>query len=718
MKKFLVFLIVMVIIAAIAGLFYWENHKKQIIKDTLQTAIGKQTDSLYSIHYDSSAIDEVNGNASFYNIRLKPDSIQINNLRTSGKLPGLLLNIQVNQIKAVGVNVAGLLSKQTIAAKIIYIENPIIQITNTGSENLPPATTDTLALYKQLLGKFNSIKADSIEIVDGEVSINDKDGKILSSFTKVNIALNNFIVDSTHDYSNIASYFIKDVKASVQELQFAGSKENTRVVLNNVDYDAAKKTLAVQHIRQYDTTDNKASIDINKIEIDGLNTNAFILQQQLKAGSVTCDGGILTLVTNAKTAGPTTNKGDVAIQLSNNFFGQAQVDAVNISNTQIVIINQQKPDADPFVLNNVKFSVSKRVNISDGVTLSDLINDAKWELSSDGFSINTKNGVYKITVGNLTIANDMTAQIKIDGIHLKPLLSEKAYGIKNKQQKDLYDFDFNNIVLTGVNIKELISDNKIEMEEASVQPQVRIFADRTLPADDTSSRFGTYPHQALVKLGFPFYIKTLHLVDGLVSYRERGSESGLVGELFFDKLNGAITNVTNIPDKIKENPLCILDVKAMFLGKGNFSTKWVFPLNTTNGSFDLSGHLGQIDAHILNPVVKPLGLMTIKDGNIDGLTFNVKGNDYGTTTGLSLLYHTLDMNILKKTTGADGKSQLKKKGFLSFIAGIVIKPDNPLNGETRKIDGLAYKRDLHNPFFYVVWTSIFTAAKKITLGKE
>jgi hypothetical protein len=715
MKVFFKYFLALIIIVAGIAFIYWENYKKQIIKSTLQTTVGKKTDSLYSIHYDSSGIDEINGNASFYNVRLQPDSSQMEVLKTSGKLPGTIFNIHVNEVKVVSVNVPGLLSNETISARAIYIKNPIVLITNTGTDTSKTFTAaDTLAVYQQILGKFKSIKADTIKIIDGEVAVNDKDGNVLTSFKKVNISLHHFLVDSTHDYSNIVSYFIKDVQASVEELKLPGDKADTRIVLSNVAYDAAKKSLAIQHVRQYNIKDDKTSIDINKIAVDGLNTNNFILRQQLKATSVTCDGGVLTIVTNGKAVA---KKGDPVIELSDNFFDQAQVDTVNISNTKIIIVNKQKPDDEPFELNNVKFSVSAGVNISDGNTLSDLINNAHWKLSSDGFSFNTKNGNYKISVGSLSITNDAVAKIMIDGIHLKPLISETAYGLKYKQQRDLYNFDFNNIVLTGVDIKGLISDSKVEMTDASVQPMIRIFNDRTLPADDTSSRFGTYPHQALVKLQIPFYIKNLHVVNGFVSYREKGSESGLVGNLIFNNLNGVITNVTNIPEKIAENSLCILNIKALFLDKANFTTKWIFPLNTKNGSFKITSHLDSMNGIILNPVVEPLGLMSIKDGQIDKLDFDINGNDYGTTTNLSLLYHKLDMDMLKKKD-VDGEKELKKKGLASFVANIVIKNQNPEDGEMRKINGMAYKRNIHNPFFFIVWTSIFTAAKKITLGQK
>ena len=72
------------------------------------------------------------------------------------------------------------------------------------------------------------------------------------------------------------------------------------------------------------------------------------------------------------------------------------------------------------------------------------------------------------------------------------------------------------------------------------------------------------------------------------------------------------------------------------------------------------------------------------------------------------------MDILK-TKDVDGENHLKKKGLASFVAHMVIKKNNPENGETRSVQGLPFKRDIHDPFFFIVWTSIFTAVKKVAL---
>lgn len=701
------YLLLIILLVLIAGFLYWQYHKKHIIKDAVQHTVSKKTDSLYSIGYDSSEIDEVNGNAVFYNVVLQSDSLQRKLLTGNDSLPNVLFNVHVQEIKATGIDVPGFLTNETVSAAAIYINKPVIQIIKTGHEKGFTAA-DTLALYKKLIGNFTSIRANTIEITNGEIQIKNKDGIVQTSLHNVNINLNNFLVDSTKNYNNIISYFIKDIRLTLSELTFPGRDDVSRISLYNVTYDAGKKIINVDEVKQFTTDSGKVTIDLKKIKIDDLNTDAFVNLHQIKGGSINCDGGFVTIETGigqsvAKATDPT-------IEFSGNFFDEAEIRSIHIDNTQFIINMKDKP----LILNNVKFNVAEKVNIYNKITLGNLIDNTQWDLSFDALSFTTKNNIYKINAGPFNISHGAGSELRIKTIQLKPLLSEDAYGKLVKQQKDLYNFDFNNITISGINIRDLINEKKLEIEDLFVQPQIRIFNDRTLP-EDNSSRQGTFPPESLLKIPKPVFIKNIHIADGSVSYREKSSSSGLTGNVFFNHINGTVSNITNIPEKITENPVCILDTKALFLGKASFKTTWKFMLNTTSGAFSISSTLDSMDAKLLNDLIEPLALMSIKEGHIDKLTFDITGSEAGTSTNEQLLYHDLEINILKKR---DDIYKYKKKELSSLIANMVVKNANPEKDNTITITNLPFGRDYHKPFFNVVWNSIYNAAKKTALGKS
>lgn len=709
MKNSLKYLLVVLVIGITGGFFYWQYNKKKIIKNSIQKAIAKKSDSLYYLHYDSSFIDEINGNATFFNVVLQSDSAQKQLLNRTDSLPNALYNISVKQVLVSGVDVAGFIDKVDIEAHKILLLRPVIQIINTGADNPKPFTlNDTLALYEKILGKFKSIKADTIQVSNGTLLITDKSGKAQTSLENININLNRFLIDSTKNYESIISYFIKDVRATVENIQLPASKNNTRFNLEKVDYNAAQKSLHITAIKQYQVNNMNAVIDLKNIQVNELNTDAFIVLQRLNAGKITCDGGLITIYKKASSKNAI--KGDQAMELSSDIIDQGQIGGISLGKTKVIIIDKSNPSEKPFVLTNVVFNADKIPNINDQTTLNNLINNAQWQLSADGFSFNTDDGLYKMDLGNFVV-NNVNSSIQLAHFHLKPLLTEQQFVSKSRVQRDQFNLSFNSVNLSGVNIKELISNKKIEVDQVSLRPVIKVFNDRTLPFD-TASKLGKYPHQALLKLDIPVYIKTLKILNGSVAYRERGLKSGKIGNVFFSNLNATVSNITNMPERIKQDALLKLTARASFLGKGALSTQWELPLNTTNGAFKIRGEMGSMQAVALNSITEPLALASIKQGEIDKLVFNENGVNTKATGDVLFLYRNLKVNLLKKD---ENDAELKKKGFMSFLANTLIKNENTSTINHKKVD---FDRDMSKSFFNLVWKTVFAGVKSTVIGKK
>ena len=707
MKKLYKILLVVIAVAAIGGYLYWQNNKKKIVKDSITDAVAKKTDSLYYIHYDSSHIDEINGNATFYNVVLQSDSAQKVSLNSTDSLPNALYNIRIKQVEVGGADIIGLMSKATVSARKILLIKPTILVINTGADQPKPFTkNDTLELYQKILGKFTSIKADTIQVSEGTLMITNKLGKPQTTIEKINVTLKNFLVDNTKNYESILSYFVKDIHVTVDNIQLPTSKNNKRINLEKVEYNANTRSLQIMAIRQFQVNNMQPVIDLKKILISDLNTNSFIFQQRLKAGEINCDGGLITIYVKKSKKG--SKAGEQSIELSTDMIDQAQVAGIHLGSTKVIIVNNQEAGKKPFTLSNVQFDVKKNLKITEGTTVNSLINNSEWVLSADGFSISTKDKLYKLNVGDFVI-NKAISQVKIKQVLLKPLLTEVQFVKQSSFQNDLYNLDFNNIVLSGVNLKRLLSNQELEVDHASFQPIIKIFNDRTLPPD-SSSKVGKYPQQSLLKLKYPIYLHTLQIKNGTVSYREKALKSELTGDVFFNHINATLSNVTNIPERIKQSNLLKLHATAKFLDAGDLETDWQFPLNADNGAFTIKGKMTEMNAVTLNSIIEPLAMASINEGKIDAVTFAIEGTDTKATGDILFLYRNLKMEVLKK----GDEEELKKKGLLSLLANILIKNENTSAANSKNV---LYERDISKSFFNLVWKTVFTGVKNTALGK-
>lgn len=699
LKKSLKIILIVLALALLGGWIYWQQYKKRIVKNSIESAISKGTDSLYFIHYDSSYIDEVNGNASFYNVTLQSDSLKRQLLLYDTASAPTIYNIQVQEVSIRGANIPGLLSNTSIEANSILIKRPVIYVINSGKkEKKGFNSNDSLAIYEKLLGKFKSINANEITIENGILNFADKTGALTTALQDINIQIKKFRIDSSRNYQNIVSYFVKDVVARVKQVYIQGDKN--RATFYDVEYNAPGKFISLKKFQQRNSED-KVIFDINNTSIKNISTDAFIINHQVKAEELASEGGMLTFFIKQKKAADSAND---EIEIDNNYFEEALVNKVSVGNTKIFIYNRAKPNDEPLVINNVKFNASDIQKLHSGTSIKNLISSSNWQLSADGFSFATANKRYRISLGAFDI-NNANASMRIKNFTVKPLMSETAFTKSLVRQEDLYNLEFNNIELTGIDTRLLISKLRLEAMAGTLQPIVKIYRDRTI-AEDLSSKVGKYPHQMLQTIKFPFSIKKLTVKNGLVAYTEKGPVSKENGTVSFKNINGTIANVTNIKDIISKNNLLVLDATASFMGVSQMHSVWKLQLNSPNGAFDVSGTAGGFDAVSLNPMIEPLGMASIKKGYVNKLTFNMTGTDLESKGSATLLYEDLKIEVLKKDS-----ADIKKKGFQSLLANALMKDKNPSNGVTRTED-INYQRDITKSFFNLVWKSIFSAAKK------
>jgi hypothetical protein len=699
LKKFLKVTLIIILLAAVGGWIYWQQYKKSIVKNSIENAISKGTDSLYFIHYDSSSIDEVNGNASFFNVTLQSDSLQRQLQLFDTASSATIYNIRIGEVSIKGANIAGLISNTSIEANSIFIKSPVIYIISSGKkEKKILNSNDSMAIYEKLLGKFKSINAKEIVIEDGILNFADKTGEPRTALRGINVQLKKFRIDSTRDYQNIISYFVKDVIAKVKEVYIKGEKNHA--TFTDVEYNAPGRFIHLNKFQQK-SSDDKIVFDINNTSINDISTDAFILNQQLKAASLNSDGGLLTFFRKSVVNKEVTND---EIEIDNNYFDEALLNKVDIRNTKIRIYNRDKPNEEPFTLDNVKFNATDIQTLDSGTNIKNLISNSKWTLSSDGFSYVTTNKRYKITLGSFDI-NNGNSSMRIKNINIVPMFSQAAFSKIIPYQQDLYTILLKDILLTGIDTKLLLTQKKLEALSATLQLDFKVYRDRTV-APDPTSKMGKYPQQLMQTIKFPFSIKNVILKNSNIYYTEKGDISKKEGTVFFKNIQASVLNVTNIKELISQNNLLTVDVNGSFMGLSKLHSVWKMPLNSPNGAFEISGEGTAFSGPALNPMTEPLGMASIKSGKINKLSFKMAGTDYMVKGISTLLYENLKVELLKKDS-----TELKKKGLASLLTNALIKDANPKNGVVRTGE-ISFQRDVYKSFFNLVWKGIFSGIKQ------
>ena len=691
-------LLALIIIAAV---IWWQFNKKTVVKNQITKAVAKATDSTYYIHYDSSSINAVAGNATFFNVVLQSDSLQRKLYSDdTSDISNTIYNVHVERLSITGADVPSLLQKDKIQANSIEIYKPIITVISTGKNEIQKFTAaDSLALYEKITGKFKSIQAKEIKITDASISFARGKNSPHTKLLGVNINLQNFKIDSTRNYDNIISYFIKDVVVKIKTATVISQKTNQTFTLNDVEYNAPKKYVKVNKFLQTDIKRNKVIVAIYNTGITGLSTNAFIYNRQIKADSLITDGGTIGIYKRLQKVG-----GTETIEIDNKFFDEAILKNIRIGKSVLSVYNKANQNEIPLELKNVEFSAANIDSIHSGTDILKLLGKSNWYLKGDGFSIITKDKSYKVEVGPFEL-DKARKTIKINKASITPTLSEAAFVKSLKVQNDIYNVSFKNIQFSGADLTTLFEKKSIIANELVLEPVIKVFNDRTV-MPGTESKMGKYPYQSMMKIPTKFFIKNVKVKNGYISYRERGAISKNIGDVFFSNVNGSIENVTNIDSCIKQKQMMEVKVQAKFLNMAVLNSQWKMPMNAIDGAFVMTGKLAAFDGTNINPIIEPLGMGSIKSGNMISFTFNIKANDKKAEGDVVLLYDNLKIKLLKNS-----ELGIKNKSLNSFIANILIKNQNPSNGNLRT-GKIEFNRVMTTSFFNIVWKSLFDGFKK------
>jgi hypothetical protein len=243
--KIITFTLLALVISGIAGgIFYWNLHKKQIIRGELEHALRKKTGGLYVLNYDSLRLDEIAGDLSVKNIRLVYDSAKFAAQLASGDAPPLLVQVTIPSLEVSGVKTPRALLENEILGKKIHIRDPEIEIiyTNAGKDSM--RNIPTREVYEQILGNLTRIKVDTVEISNAVVTTRTmKTGKVNLSVKSMSLLLRDVAIDSIANEDSSRLLFSKNVNLRAASIWWPSADKLYHYSSDNIEIDSDARTV-------------------------------------------------------------------------------------------------------------------------------------------------------------------------------------------------------------------------------------------------------------------------------------------------------------------------------------------------------------------------------------------------------------------------------------------------------------------------------------------
>ena len=689
----------------VVGFFIWQKYKYKIVRNSLSTMVKQQTDSLYSIKYDSLSFDGVTGQATMRNIRIIPDTNRIKNMSVEN-MPDVLLNITIKSLVVTGVQTAKALQGNKIEGDSVIINNPEIIF-----YSLKPIQKQTVFqneandLYQQILGKLDLIKV-------GFVFVNNVHVKGIDFFTKNNnfelingkFVLEDVLIDSSHNLDTNRILFCKQAAFTVDSF-FSFNHGRRELSVKQVHFlGKQQKLLFNEIIINRFTGDSSASIrllDAKNLTLNGVNTNEIVKNKNLFVDTILCNDIVLYQLPldNLKTTSEKSSKPPDSTGFS------------NVYSIYLKHLNFPKLTFVPFEKSNFSIgNISIKINQVNADRIIDLENHPmnytkEAEVAVDRLSIQSKDKMYHYNFKNIQV-NSLDKELKINSFDIVPFASEQNFANSFHFQKDRYDVSLSGITLKNIDMNSLLDTKFVASEMVIDNTNAKIYRDLHKPLQH-KSKVGNYPSQMLMQIGKPVNISMLKVNHAFVEYRENQITSDSIGVVKFTNSTFNISNITNMPEAIQKNNELNIAFESEALGaiplKGNFK----FLLNSKNGDFFANGHAGGFNALKLNQVSVPMALIKISSGNIKSIDFHFTGNNTNAKGKFLMNYDNMKVDVLKRDKDT---KKIKKRGLLSLAANLVVNNNNSGSSVTPE-----YDRDIYKSFFNLVWKTMFTGMKQ-TLG--
>src|SRR5258706_2777409 len=292
LTKKLLYIIIGFIILVVFLFYFWQKNKFSFINSRLATEVITQTDSLYTIKYDSLYFDEVRGEAFLKNVRIIPDTFRIKNTLLS-HLPYLVLDVAIRSITIKGVKTDKAIQGIELVGDSIIIDEP-----NITAYFIKPIKKETKIdaeakeVYLQILGRLDLIQVGHVSIKNAEVhAINFNNHYRQFDVNKTTINLHDVRIDSLHNEDTSRILFCKDASFHIDQFYSYNNNRN-ELSVQDINFSVKQRKLSFVTLLlnrfEVDTPAGIKLIEASDFFISGINTFEVIKNKNILIDSILC----------------------------------------------------------------------------------------------------------------------------------------------------------------------------------------------------------------------------------------------------------------------------------------------------------------------------------------------------------------------------------------------------------------------------------------------
>jgi hypothetical protein len=634
-----------------------------------------------------------------------------------------LFSFYAPTIESRGIKINDLIDKDIINLGKLTIENPSLALTqkNTKKENTTPLLTKTDSVRKAM--NIASIKFNEINIKDGVFGILKESFNLekLTSHTKLNLSIKNLELD-TFVLANPKEIFSTlDAQLLLTETHFQLPDSLHFIDLDTLMLNTNKKQITAQNFaftsdhspgRQKKRTSLEELI-IPELSFDGFELGNLITDRTIFSDKIYLEEPQISISVNKRLPGTMAKISQLNLyEKIRKSFRAVNLNHINANNASL-----NYHTIDGFKSTN-RLLDQLFANIS-GLIIDSLHQNDGRLLSADDISLNIKNqslnfsdSLYHLTIKDLGFSTGKKS-VFAKGIFLNPNYGRQEYADLRQKEINLSYLKTSELKAENVNFHRFL-DNREFIADRTNLDRVQFHA----------YKYKQYPMDSVQKIALPLNyiwkaknrikIDTLKITNSYIGHDILGKNAMEDGFLDFTRVNIEMLNLTNDSLAIANEEDTKIKASAYLMDEALLTSSFHFPIASKYGEYVYGGHLDTFNMSSVNPLLENLLFVTIQDGTINSLDFNVVANEDYSTGKLIMLYDDLKLGLLSKKKS--DSLVVEKRGLFSMVANSIVRDKNPRRKAIGPKKGRVYFE--RNPYrsIFNYWTFSLLSGMQSTLG--
>ena len=313
----------LLILILLASAWYINHRWKPIVTSIIQNTVITATDSLYKVNFSNIKINIISGGVTIDSIEVVPNLQVYQKLIRQKAAPENLINLMVSKLTLKNVNPIKVYRDRKLDIKSIMIENPSLTVFYSKLKNQLVQAKDNRTAYERIKEVLKEVKIGSLFLSDVNLKYVDQSFEIPKTtfLDKVNIRLNDILIDSTSALDNHRIFTAKDVIAEISDYDYATPDSMYHLNIKHVAVSTQKKQLVVEGIglipryseiafsNQFDDQKERYKIMFDSLIANNINFNDLLEKRIFAASSVKLKHGELNVFLNRDKAKPKVDKG-------------------------------------------------------------------------------------------------------------------------------------------------------------------------------------------------------------------------------------------------------------------------------------------------------------------------------------------------------------------------------------------------------------------------